>query len=738
MNRIRQVGITLCVVVIAFIVRAGDLTVNSGETVDLPSGGTYGTVIVNGVLNLTGGKFYADHLYIGKGSGETGVMNVTGTGMINMGKQAFLHLGSEGGAGELNLNASGVDHVINYPQFESSADSTLRLYAGTVQGTQLQTTQTATGNHLIEFRGGYMKFTTQIFVPKAGVLTLASIDGNPIQFYMINDGSPVFNSTWASGRVRTTGSGALLFSIGGANSGILLNKAGGDYVSFEHTGGVELLGRSVAGVDCKKFKIGPGALLAGQKLLLKNGARLDLAGNNLSLAGFATDGTATSVADTSAAGTVTIGNADAQDVSEIPATCTWSVPFAKTGASTLKVEGAFTDARPISIEGGVLEVNGSVVASTIIQGNGGKIRLGENGVLTVTAAKWLAPAFTEDSAGRVVLDPGVEKTLTVLADDIRFSDDVQIKSGTVLLGKSGASSHRYFKLSIYGSYRDPACTQLGEFKLLDANGKRLNAGLKAVAAGTASSALEAGTCCYAAGYSQGGSSSVQYLFDNNTATKMCLTGLSWRSWEQPQDNDPRVVLFRLADTVTENVVAYQLTTANDACPDRNPVYWVLEGSDNGTDWQELARVKHNKEAEQTTTTLTDYVDGPFAIAGVAVGKMTSAVFAGNLQVDSGCTLDVRAVTRTVSSLKVDASAYAGGFAAISGFAPVENGRIYINNPGSLVNRTIPISISAFDGQEAALKSWKVYLDGILDSGCKVKASGTVLKLCDIGFMLLFR
>ncbi len=161
----------------------------------------------------------------------------------------------------------------------------------------------------------------------------------------------------------------------------------------------------------------------------------------------------------------------------------------------------------------------------------------------------------------------------------------------------GVGSNKWFRLTIKKTYGG-GIMQLSEFGLYAQDGSRQNLNLAAMSYGTPAQNLSPGTFCKAANYAAGkDTEEADNLFDGNTETKWCATKVSMGN---PADVDTwRTITMRLADTA-KPIHSYNFCSANDSTPDRNPVSWLLESSDNGIAWRTVAEVDDNPNTATVT------------------------------------------------------------------------------------------------------------------------------------------
>jgi fibronectin-binding autotransporter adhesin len=109
----------------------------SGGTVNAATSTGYATLASftgsTGVLNVSGGLFNTSHGGLAVGEGGTGTLNVSGTGVVNLGNANYLNLGLNSGAvGTVNLNGGLVEATA---VAQGSGSGTLNFNGGTLQPT---------------------------------------------------------------------------------------------------------------------------------------------------------------------------------------------------------------------------------------------------------------------------------------------------------------------------------------------------------------------------------------------------------------------------------------------------------------------------------------------------------------------------------------------------------------------------------------------------------------------------
>ncbi len=283
-----------------------------------------------------------------------------------------------------------------------------------------------------------------------------------------------------------------------------------------------------------------------------------------------------------------------------------------------------------------------------------------------------------------------------------YTGDLLVQQGT--LAVLGGTPSTWFRYTVKENRDDVNVTQFSELALYSADGTRRNLNL---ALGTDVNSLLPGQFATPVNYSCGVNEGPDKLFDNTTGTKWCLIGTvpvlaTPSTW--------RTVVMRLADGTPE-ITGYNLCTANDRV-DRNPVTWSLESSVDGVVWIE---VDSRSDAASPATYFTWYNSGtPYTLAERAISSSDADAIPDTavVEVSAGATLSVANGSEVIGALRVDLL----GAGTITRMTPGANGAIYIvNASGSPAGWEIPLTITALDNP-ADLKSWKLYADGVEQSG----------------------
>lgn len=289
-----------------------------------------------------------------------------------------------------------------------------------------------------------------------------------------------------------------------------------------------------------------------------------------------------------------------------------------------------------------------------------------------------------------------------LAGANTFTGDLTVEQGTLtVIGSAPAS---WFRYTIKENNGDTA-TQLSELALYSADDVRRNLNLTK---GSSVSSLLPGQFATPANYSVGKpTEDVDKLFDNDTATKLCFTVT------RPVLNNPntwRTIVMRLADN-TPAITCYNLCTANDGL-NRSPVTWTLECSFDGIAWSEV----DVRTQTATPSTFFTWFNGsvPYTFARPATGSTAGDAIPDSavVEVRAGATLAVENSAEIIGALRVDLQD-AGTLTLLN---PKPNGAIHIvNASGPPATWELPLTIGSVVNP-AALKSWGLYVDGVLQRG----------------------
>jgi len=304
---------------------------------------------------------------------------------------------------------------------------------------------------------------------------------------------------------------------------------------------------------------------------------------------------------------------------------------------------------------------------------------------------------------------------------------ITIQNGTFAI--YGSTPLRWFRLTIKKNRDSVSVTQLSEFSLTSRDGTRQNLNLTA---GSSVGSLLPGQFATPVTYPIGSpGENAEKLFDNNTSTKWCANN------NTPSVADPAthyVLVMRLADGAPE-ITGYSICTAND-CPERNPVTWTLEGSADGATWVEI---DSRANAVSPSDLFTWYNSGtPYTLAIPAVFGGHSDVISDTsiVEIRAGATLDMNGSSEVIGALRID-MLNAG---SISKLTPKPNGSLHlVNTTGKPTEWVIPLVIARLENANA-LKSWRIYADGVQLGGYTLvydSATGT-LRLNAAGTLVLLK
>lgn len=376
-----------------------------------------------------------------------------------------------------------------------------------------------------------------------------------------------------------------------------------------------------------------------------------------------------------------------------------------------------------TVSGGTFETLKDIGAASVAQ-CGGAVRIADGCTMTLAnGGVWSAPSFAPGSKGAV--DSLSSSTNYMTVADTEFTGNLNVKTGT--LSFDIGTPDRLFRLTLKRVVNND-CAQLSRVMVYDKDGNNLALGLAKVDAGTDPAALPPGTCAYAAAYSEGGSSSVEHLFDGSTSTKMCLTGLTKGA------EFSRIIYFRLPASATAAACSYQFTTANDNTPGRNPKLWTLESSADGVAWKTVD-ARTEGEFTSPSTTYTDFNGGTPMLFRSVPGTVSFAEGAF-VSVASSAALDFGDVQCELRGLRIDC---ATGIGTLSNFSPAASGVLLLENVPegtSLRTYTIPFSPETTSNGEN-LRSWDVYVNGA-KVNFRARLAENAIKFVSGGLMVIVR
>lgn len=359
---------------------------------------------------------------------------------------------------------------------------------------------------------------------------------------------------------------------------------------------------------------------------------------------------------------------------------------------------------------------GSDIAGSVILTNGASLAFSPDAGVTVIDGGNLA------GTGSVIMNGDGN---LVLAGSNSFTGDIIVNSGTLEINPSP----KWFRMTIRKTNSNgDAAMQFSEFQLFDAGGVRQNLNLTRVTSGTDPALLQPGTFCTPAAYAAGKSSEdVDKLFDGQTSTKWCATGVSGLKTGDP--SVWRTFTMRL-DQNAATVVSYQLTTANDNVG-RSPSSWLLEGSCDGISWfvvDDRVNVPH------PTTFFTDFNDGtPFELAVLSNGGVVIPP-ASKVTVANNATLNVASNAGQIGALCVDCENGGGTITLLNCAA---NGALYLTGADPIPNGyVVPLTISQTLNAEN-IKSWRIYFNGepLAGMGAQIVNNQLVLNTKGLIFMV---
>ncbi len=324
---------------------------------------------------------------------------------------------------------------------------------------------------------------------------------------------------------------------------------------------------------------------------------------------------------------------------------------------------------------------------------------------------------------------------TALAGDVALVAENASVSGTLHVASGGVTcrsemiSAKYWRLSITNlKGPNPGCTQMSEFALYDRDGTRLNSGLTNAGNAVPASSLAAGQYSSFKGtvaLPTAGGEGVSNLFDNAVSTKMC-------SGVVPTTETPVIIVMRLADTAAP-VCSYLFASANDH-EERDPSDWTLEASADGTSWATVD-MRTGVTTSSTRKSYNAYNDGvPYTVSSAPLNGAVLAL-GTTVKVDPGASLSFAAAPTPVSSLAVDG----GGAGAIDTLTVAPNGALHLTGVprAALSGYIVPLTIGQI-AQRENLRSWTVYLDGVVQRNAKLLVQGSTLYIGQGGTIVIFR
>ena len=728
-------------------VRAEDLVVADGQTVDISSDATYETVTVNGTLNVQA-KLTFTNIYIADGVGASGTVNVTGSGtlaQVNSSSDKSIFIGYNGGNGVLKLNSSKELAAGFLVLGHGGGECTFELVGKYYQGWSVK--KLGAGTCHMQFNGAYLKLSSDFFVIDDGILQVESLNNKSIDVRPYNSGSKNFAS--GNGKLVITGGGSISFysyltAQYAQNARMKLQGPKGGLDLSEFTGAVAFSGNDRENPTTFQLMQDDFLCSTSAALQLNTSQILDLNGHKAAAKDLTCWSDTTSFSLINSA--TTPGEISVVSSINPKIQLGENVNIRKIGSTTLTYSGTQIHGALEVVDGTFAFSNDAEVGGDIVQVETGLISIAADKTLTVSGSLWKNPEFTSDSKGAVNVSAAAQTVIDTEA--LSFSGDLTVSSGKLLIGtRTSTSPHRYFRLTFLDNYNSTATISetvtpkdlviVSEFSLFDADGNRLNSGLKAAAAGTSAKDLKPGTCCYAAAYLEGMSgvpdltdvsSGVANLFDTYVSSCVYFRDLNWV--EGSSDNAPRVILFRLADDKTADAVRYQLYSSNKTStyggsakalvPCGNVTKWTLEGSSDGIHWQIIDAREQRAAADQVMASNTQYKNGPFSLSADFVKEAESVSFAAGAKVSvmPGATLDVFAESCEIANLETDCGQQ--GRATLAGCSLAQIGSLsLVNVPEPFTRVALPIVFDSVS-QAENFPNWSVLVNGAEETEGKLK------------------
>jgi hypothetical protein len=313
--------------------------------------------------------------------------------------------------------------------------------------------------------------------------------------------------------------------------------------------------------------------------------------------------------------------------------------------------------------------------------------------------------------GDIIFDGGTH-TFNALNN---ATGDFIIRSGTAAISPP-ETLHRWFRFTIQSNRGNVNVTQISELALYGPGGNRCNLNLTQGASANTLNPGQFWTPSYTLGNPT--TESAAALFDGQTGTKWCLTQNTPELWNP---GSWREVTLRLPDAFMEEVVAYNLCTANDSS-ERDPVSWRLESSLDGFSWKTVEE-QVNFTPPPMQAFFTWYNGGtplPFTRdRAITPGAGTPKVITDDtvVEVKFGSTLSIiGGQQQVINALRINATEGGG---TITRFTPAAGGTLYLTNvSGHPSTWVIPIAFESVDNP-ANFKQWQVVADGVLLNGYSI-------------------
>jgi autotransporter-associated beta strand protein len=784
MRKCRVVAVLLAYAVTRFAsaVDLQPIVVAQGESAAISSVQTNSSLTVHGTLTVTSKLYLVPGTHtVGPDAGDEGQMLVNGAynmalvGSTNAGQNLLFLIGSSGGRGGVTVSGPTEVRPQGYgydPQFayrflfltqhtnaksDTGTNDLLTLNDGGIAGPQKLENDSTSAVARVRFNGGLYYLSNQWdnntkFVSASGArILLESVDGHPIQFYTYQSGAtPSFNS----GTVETTGSGDVVLCGRFQDYYMLFNA-----VTWNHTGKTRLTGDFYMRLNANEAT--PCGAGKSSIYLESSDSRLDL------------NGKATSVNDLIGPGKLT-NNSPSTATLKMGTwsnDCYYSAKFCGSNAINLVKSGTGT----LTVTNGVLP-NVSVTGGTLVvrpksgtaSYTAGSLSLAADTTLVVDGTKLLVSGFTDEGATVTFLNGGtIMNTVTTTSDtitdgsvlgedgllvkagagaltvcrDSAFGADLRIVAGTLRFAAPG-TTNRWFRFTFKGMYIVSGF-ELSEMMLMNRSGARVdgggsstgllspvtNAPANAEPANMAPQSVWASDQNWILSEPAGGyrDRTPSALFDGQSWTRLRYGTLptlsdstSWKKF---------VVRLPSAAGVT---ASYNFR--NGYSGTTHPTHWAVESSPDGINWTTVSQytyVTPPSGVQQYYNNGVHYKINTGDMAGAGGFSPSSLV-----QVGSGATLDCSLVTggQEVSKLAVDATAGGGTLKNVK-FAA--DGALYLTNfPAGtkLSNYEIPLTFAGVTGT-AAVRSWTVYVDGVVRTDIRLAFIGGKLVVFPLGTVI---